>query len=999
MNKKINFAVLTLASALFTGVLVNGSPLNVNADDDFIVDLHYETFLKVEAGHNFTVVLSTNNEVFTFGRNDRGQLGNGTTEASLAVFNITDSFNLNTGETIVDIAAGWGFTVASTSSNRIFAWGDAQVVQLAKGLVSDVPQTTPFDLTSSFNPNNSLVRKIAAGDSNIMVWTDTNVVRMAGGNNFGQLSQANINVTTGAVSVNWNNFLINEVLVDVGIFAQTAYALTESGRVLTWGNNNAKQLGVSVNINFGTLPQNITASFGLTAPEKVVSVSIGVNHGIAITNAYKIFFWGTNFNSAAGDTTTLPKGTVKNVPFNATAAFIYPEDNGWNDGFANNFDRDFSNPNIIYYEEVYRPLKVYAGNDATLFDVEIAYRYYNNNVPQAYEYNYYVWAIGLNVYEGQKYILTGSSRTEFIETRYVDFNTYNEGYDLIDFGFSRTHSIYLNSDNDFTIFGSNLFGEHGIGYTTLGGSYYNSNYSYYLREFENYPFGYLPTNLTAPLEDYFYPNGVSTPALRDEENAIFGYFRGVNENIRVPGIVDYLFPESYTFGYSLTEKEWSALTAEQKTFMNQIIATVYEDEILYESYIRTDELIYEELEYGREAADWLRYDMNYYSNYGSYELGWDEELFLYDDIIALLPASVEARLDYYRELLAAVEGFEDTYLQPFLALMEAETNDANVDIDFVYFDEYYDGNALDLDYEQIEYLIDNDYESMILDIFTAYDALPELVQLLINEWNFYGIYEELYYTYHYYYTDAYSDELYDFMDDIQDGEWDWYWPLFENLTDLEALLEKINQLPEVSREWFTETFEDQFGEVYYDYNSYGYWIWLNDLLPYLQEGKDVYEDILAIEEMDLDNLSEETIEAISNMYEAYLALSEEAQELLDPDYVSWLVSLVLETVEGSIEELPGSVEDFDLLFNDAETKDATVNSLLGAWNQYQAMSDELKDEMDQEARAHLEALYARYLELTRPSVDLFMIGLILVHLSAGVYFAFKKRDVLVKPVQ
>jgi hypothetical protein len=55
--------------------------------------------------------------------------------------------------------------------------------------------------------------------------------------------------------------------------------------------------------------------------------------------------------------------------------------------------------------------------------------------------------------------------------------------------------------------------------------------------------------------------------------------------------------------------------------------------------------------------------------------------------------------------------------------------------------------------------------------------------------------------------------------------------------------------------------------------------------------------------------------------------------------------------------------------------------------------------MDPEARAHLEALYARYLELTKPSVDLLMIGLILVHLSAGVYFAFKKKDVLVKPVQ
>jgi hypothetical protein len=62
------------------------------------------------------------------------------------------------------------------------------------------------------------------------------------------------------------------------------------------------------------------------------------------------------------------------------------------------------------------------------------------------------------------------------------------------------------------------------------------------------------------------------------------------------------------------------------------------------------------------------------------------------------------------------------------------------------------------------------------------------------------------------------------------------------------------------------------------------------------------------------------------------------------------------------------------------------------------MSDQLKDEMDQDYRAQWEALYARYLELTRPQVDLAMIGLILVYLTAGAYFAFKKSDVLVKTV-
>jgi hypothetical protein len=210
--------------------------------------------------------------------------------------------------------------------------------------------------------------------------------------------------------------------------------------------------------------------------------------------------------------------------------------------------------------------------------------------------------------------------------------------------------------------------------------------------------------------------------------------------------------------------------------------------------------------------------------------------------------------------------------------------------------------------------------------------------------------------------------------------------LFANYDDIVDALAKFDALPEDALEYLSEDAIE-----YYEYL-------LTIKLP-LAEGLDVFNQIVDIEEMDLDNLDVTTIEAILDMYEDYLDLSEEAKNLIDPDYVEWLLSLIIEQVESDIETLPGTVEDFDALFNDEETKDATINGLLGAWNKYQAMSDDLKEDMDPEARAHLEALYARYLELTKPSVDLLMIGLILVHLSAGVYFAFKKKDVLVKPVQ
>ena len=87
-----------------------------------------------------------------------------------------------------------------------------------------------------------------------------------------------------------------------------------------------------------------------------------------------------------------------------------------------------------------------------------------------------------------------------------------------------------------------------------------------------------------------------------------------------------------------------------------------------------------------------------------------------------------------------------------------------------------------------------------------------------------------------------------------------------------------------------------------------------------EESMEIYDQIVAIEAMDLEDLDDATIEAIAAMCEDFLALS-----------------------------------------YDAQIKEQTVNDLLNAWREYRAM-----------------------------------IGLILVHLISGAYFAFKKRDVLVK---
>jgi alpha-tubulin suppressor-like RCC1 family protein len=88
---------------------------------------------------------------------------------------------------------------------------------------------------------------------------------------------------------------------DVGLYANTAYALTSGGLVYVWGNNASRQVGNNSDVSTVNIPTNITSSFGLTAPEKVVSVATGENHSVALTSAGEIFFWGTVLNNSIAE--------------------------------------------------------------------------------------------------------------------------------------------------------------------------------------------------------------------------------------------------------------------------------------------------------------------------------------------------------------------------------------------------------------------------------------------------------------------------------------------------------------------------------------------------------------------------------------------------------------------------------------------------------------------------------------------------------------------------
>lgn len=91
-------------------------------------------------------VLTSQGQLFMWGSNNKGQLGDGTQVYRENPVDITERFKLFEGETITAVSLGWEHSSALTSKGRLFMWGDNIDGELGDGAIKK--RLTPVDITS-----------------------------------------------------------------------------------------------------------------------------------------------------------------------------------------------------------------------------------------------------------------------------------------------------------------------------------------------------------------------------------------------------------------------------------------------------------------------------------------------------------------------------------------------------------------------------------------------------------------------------------------------------------------------------------------------------------------------------------------------------------------------------------------------------------------------------------------------------------------------------------
>lgn len=264
--------IIAAISVNFGGIAVAAS---ISYLDDYNVIVQDEdlSMVTVACGGDFTIGISTEGELYSWGLNDNGQLGNGNTTDFITQQLITVS-----GVTFTSIACGSSHSMALTSEGQLYTWGYNEYGQLGNNTTTDA--LTPQLITVS----GATFASIAGGRYHSMALTTDGKLYTWGSNVYGQLGNdsATTALTPQLITVSGVTF------ASIACSAYHSMALTSEGQLYTWGSNATGELGNGTDIDALT-PQLITVA-GVT----FANISCGYSFSTALSSDGKLYTWGSN---------------------------------------------------------------------------------------------------------------------------------------------------------------------------------------------------------------------------------------------------------------------------------------------------------------------------------------------------------------------------------------------------------------------------------------------------------------------------------------------------------------------------------------------------------------------------------------------------------------------------------------------------------------------------------------------------------------------------------
>jgi alpha-tubulin suppressor-like RCC1 family protein len=266
-------------------------------------------------GDYHTMALKADGTVMSWGSNDSGQLGDGTTTQRANPVQVSGLGG------VIAIAAGSNYSLALKSDGTVWSWGAGA----ALGDASVAQRNSPAQI-----PGLSGVVAVAAGSSFACALTSSGAVQCWGNNSTGQLGDGTVLSRAPPVLVSGIALLDNLVSQDLSFNAAPTVTVGGTGVVSanatsglavnfsTLTYNICRVLGSSVtgitagtciiaanqpgNSTYSQAPQ-LTQSVSIVAGSQMVApmVAVGNSHACSLTSSGGVKCWGSNAYGQLGD--------------------------------------------------------------------------------------------------------------------------------------------------------------------------------------------------------------------------------------------------------------------------------------------------------------------------------------------------------------------------------------------------------------------------------------------------------------------------------------------------------------------------------------------------------------------------------------------------------------------------------------------------------------------------------------------------------------------------
>lgn len=200
-----------------------------------------QTAKEIAAGYTHNCVIAQDNNAYCWGYNNQGQLGNGSTGSVINPAVAVVRTGALSGKTITKIAAGHLQVCAIASDAQVYCWGLNNLGQLGNGSTTNA--TSPVAVTTSGALAGKTVRQLSVGYYHACVVASDNQVYCWGQGTSGQLGNGAVANSSVPVAVSTSGALAGKTIKSVSAGNTHTCAIATDNNAYCWGSNTAGQFG------------------------------------------------------------------------------------------------------------------------------------------------------------------------------------------------------------------------------------------------------------------------------------------------------------------------------------------------------------------------------------------------------------------------------------------------------------------------------------------------------------------------------------------------------------------------------------------------------------------------------------------------------------------------------------------------------------------------------------------------------------------------------------